>query len=153
MPRSRFLSRLNEPNRADLDPRLDAIRDHALGLPGATEDFPFGPEVMTFKVGGKLFGALAWEESPLRLSLKCDPERIEALRETHAAIGPPRYFDKRHWNQVTVGASIDDGFVCQLIDHSYDLVRASLTRKLRDDLAPRVYAPSEISRPAPGTPA
>ena len=60
-----------------------------------------------------------------------------ALRENHGAIGPPRYFDRRHWNQVTVDASIDARFLAELIDHSYDLVRATLPRRIRDDLPPR----------------
>ncbi|MBD3222998.1 MmcQ/YjbR family DNA-binding protein [bacterium] len=113
---------------------MEILRAHALGLPGATEDFPFGPEVMTFKVGGKLFGAVAWEESPLRVSLKCDPDRAAGLRETHAAIDVPRYFDRRHWNQVTVDGTIGDALLGELIGHSYDLVRASLPCRVRDAL-------------------
>lgn len=108
-----------------------------LAQPAATEDFPFGPEVMTFKIGGKLFGAVAWEESPLRVSLKCDPERIGELRESHAAITAPRYFDKKHWNQVTLDDSVDADLLDELVTLSYDLVRASLPRKVRDTLPSR----------------
>ncbi|MFO7654591.1 MAG: MmcQ/YjbR family DNA-binding protein [Candidatus Krumholzibacteriia bacterium] len=134
MESRRFLSRRAEPPSGDLDPRLDALRDLALAKPGATEDFPFGPEVMTFKVGGKLFAAVAWEESPLRVSLKCAPDRVEALREAHAAIGPARYFDKRHWNQVTLDAGVDDALLRDLLDDSYELVVKTLPRKVRDGL-------------------
>ncbi len=131
MTERRFLPRRAEPRAGELDPRLDALRAHALGKPGATEDFPFGPDVMVFKVAGKLFGALAWEESPLRVSLKSDPERVEALREAYPAIQPPRYFDKRHWNQVTLDASIGDALLRELVDRSYDLVVAGLSQKAR----------------------
>ena len=131
----RFLPRQPEPRAGDLDPRLDPLRDHALAKPGATEDFPFGPEVMVFKVLGKMFGAVAWEETPLRVSLKCDPDRVESLRETYPAIQPPRYFDKRHWNQVTLDGSVADALVRELVDHSYALVLDSLPRKLRATLA------------------
>ncbi|MEZ4387744.1 MAG: MmcQ/YjbR family DNA-binding protein [Candidatus Krumholzibacteriia bacterium] len=110
------------------------MRDHALGKPEAVEDFPFGPEVMVFKVAGKMFGAVAWEESPLRVSLKCDPARVAALREEHPAIGAPRYFDPRHWNQVTLDDSVADGLVRELIDDSYRLVVAKLPRRERDRL-------------------
>ncbi|MGH3309462.1 MAG: MmcQ/YjbR family DNA-binding protein, partial [Streptomyces sp.] len=33
----------------------DELRTYCLGLNGASEDFPFNPEVSVFKVGGKLF--------------------------------------------------------------------------------------------------
>jgi predicted DNA-binding protein (MmcQ/YjbR family) len=131
----RFLPRREEPRRGDLDPRLDELRDLALAQPGATEDFPFGPEVMTFKVGGKLFAALGWEESPLRVSLKCPPDQVAALREAHAAIQAPRYFDKRHWNQVTLDASIDADLLRELLCQSHALVLTSLPRRLRDEIA------------------
>lgn len=131
----RFLPRRFEPPTGDVDPRLEPLRDHALNRPGATEDFPFGPEVMVFKVMGKMFGAVAWEESPLRVSLKCDPDRAVQLREEHDAIGPPRYFDKRLWNAVTLDGTLDDALVRELVDHSYELVVASLTKKLRAELA------------------
>jgi predicted DNA-binding protein (MmcQ/YjbR family) len=134
MTERRFLRRLTEPRRGDLDPRLDAVRDHCLDRRGATEDFPFGPEVMVFKVGGKIFAAMAWEESPLTISLKCDPDRAAALREEHAAINPPRYFDKRSWNAVTLDASIDDALLQELVEHSWGLVFASLTRKRQAEI-------------------
>ncbi len=130
----RFLPRRAEPPAGDLDPRLEAVRELALARTGVTEEFPFGPEVMVFKVGGKIFAAMAWEESPLRLSLRCAEERVEALREAHAAIGPPRYFDRKRWNQVTLDETIDPALLAELVDQSYTLIRASLPRKVREAL-------------------
>jgi predicted DNA-binding protein (MmcQ/YjbR family) len=140
MAERRFLPRRREPRTGDLDPRLDTVRAYAIGRPGAVDEFPFGPEVMVFKVGGKIFGALAWEESPLRVSLKCEPDRAEALREAHPAIQAPRYFDKRHWIQVTVDRTIDDALLRELIDRSHALVVASLPRRLRDRLQGPPYS-------------
>ncbi len=131
MSTRRFLKREHEPKQGQLDSRLDGLRDYCLGKLGATEEFPFGSEVMVFKVGGKMFGAFAWDESPLRISLKCNPDRVPALREEHAAIQPPRYFNKKHWNAIVLEASIDDDFLHELVDHSYDLVWNALTRKVR----------------------
>jgi predicted DNA-binding protein (MmcQ/YjbR family) len=134
MTERRFLPRRHEPRTGALDPRLDRLRDHALSKPGAAEDFPFGPEVLVFKVRGKMFGAVSWEESPLRVALKCDPARIEALREGYAAIQPPRYFDKRHWNQVCLDGTIDDALIEELVDHSYELVVGGLPKRDRESL-------------------
>ena len=35
------------------------IRDYLLSKPEAEEDYPFGPEVMVFKVKGKMFALLS----------------------------------------------------------------------------------------------
>ena len=54
---------------------LEELKQYLLGKKGATEDFPFGPEALVFKVMGKMFALVAWGETPLRVSLKCDPTR------------------------------------------------------------------------------
>jgi predicted DNA-binding protein (MmcQ/YjbR family) len=42
--------------------------------------------------------------------------------------------NKQHWNTVLADGSVPDRLVLELADHSYDLVRASLPKKLRDGL-------------------
>ena len=59
---------------------LPQLRGHLLALPGAVEDYPFGPEHLVCKVGGKMFALIALSDEPLRLNLKCDPEHAEVLR-------------------------------------------------------------------------
>jgi predicted DNA-binding protein (MmcQ/YjbR family) len=44
---------------------------------------------------------------------------------------------KKHWNSVKLDGSVDDFLLQELITHSYALVVASLTKKLRDELAYR----------------
>ena len=42
---------------------------------------------------------------------------------------------KKHWNTLTLEASdVDDETVKELIDHSYELVYKSLTKKKREEL-------------------
>jgi predicted DNA-binding protein (MmcQ/YjbR family) len=118
----------------DLDPRLDEVRDRLLRLPGVVEEFPFGPGHIVPKVMGRMFAILAWEENPLRLNLKCDPERAVALREQHAAITPGYHMNKRHWNTLILDGSLPDDLVYDLIDHSYDLVVRSLRKADREAL-------------------
>ncbi|MFH1843537.1 MAG: MmcQ/YjbR family DNA-binding protein [bacterium] len=117
-----------------LDPQLEPLRDALLARKGTVEEFPFGPEAMVFKVAGKMFALIAWEEDPLRISLKCDPERALELREAHDAIIPGYHFNKRHWNTIMLDRSLADELVHELIDHSYDLVVAGLSRAQRDAL-------------------
>jgi predicted DNA-binding protein (MmcQ/YjbR family) len=125
---------VKEPRTDDLDPRMDILRDHMLSKPGAVDEFPFGPQAMVFKVAGKMFGLLAWEEVPIYISLKCDPSRAIELREQHPGITGAYYMNKKHWNSVKLDDSVSLELVRELMDHSYDLVVASLSKKVRESL-------------------
>ena len=102
--------------------------------PSATSGRPFGPEVVVYKIGGKMF-AIAAEDPPPRLTLKCDPVLSEILRGEYAAITPGYHTDKRHWITVRQDADLPDDEVTRLFDHAYDIVRAKLTRAAKAELA------------------
>ena len=104
----------------------EELRAACLSLPGATEERPFpDPDVVTFKVGGKIFAITRFEG---RVSLKCDPELAEQLRHTYPAIQPGYHLNKRHWNTVELDGSLPDGLVADLIEDSYALIVAALPR-------------------------
>lgn len=113
---------------------LDAVRTHCLALPEATEDLPFGPDPLVFKVGGKMFALLGLDEIPSRVVLKCEPERTVELRERYAGISEGPYFRNRHWNYVTLDGSIPGDLVRTMIDDSYRLVVAGLRKADRERL-------------------
>ena len=94
----------------------------------AREDWPFGPDVLVFKVGGKIFALLNFND-PAELSLKCDPDRAEILRELYPAIVPGYHLNKRHWNTVTLDGSVPAAECVGLIDHSYELVAPKKKRQ------------------------
>jgi predicted DNA-binding protein (MmcQ/YjbR family) len=108
-----------------------ALRRACLARAGAREEFPFGPEVSVFKVGGKMFALSMLGAEPLRVSLKCEPEIGEALRASHPAIVPGYHLNKRHWITVTLDGSLPDAMVRDLIEDSHDLVVAALPARLR----------------------
>jgi len=118
----------------NLDGRLESMRAILLGKPGAVEEFPFGPEVMVYKVAGKMFGIISWEENPLWISLKCDPERALELREAHTDIIPGYHLSKRLWNTLILKSAETQALVEELVDHSYDLIVASLPKAKRLEL-------------------
>ncbi len=109
------------------------LNAYCLSLPGTVKQYPFGEGAGVFKVLGKMF-ALVPDGDPLSISLKCDPMRAVMLRDTYAAVTPAYHMNKRHWNGVAVDGSIPDDEVYELIDHSYDLVVASLPRRDRERL-------------------
>ena len=49
--------------------------EYCQSLPGVEGSTPFGPEVLVYKVGGKMFALAVPDELPHRVNLKCDPER------------------------------------------------------------------------------
>jgi predicted DNA-binding protein (MmcQ/YjbR family) len=111
------------------------LRRWCLAQPGAIEDFPFGPEVSVFKVGGKMFALSALARTPLQVSVKCDPELAVDLRRSYRAIGPGYHLDKRHWNTITLDGSLPDRLVRDLVEDSYDLVLHALPKRTRAQLA------------------
>jgi predicted DNA-binding protein (MmcQ/YjbR family) len=102
----------------------EELRGRCLEFAGAEEAFPFGPETSVFKVGGKMFALSRLGEEELRVSLKCEPQVAEALREEHAAVIPGYHLNKKHWNTVILDGSLSDGAVREMIEDSYDLVTA-----------------------------
>ena len=99
------------------------VRSWCLGMPGAVEQYPFGPTAAVFKVGGKIFAIASLAAEPLDISLKCEPELGEMLRAGHESIVPGYHLNKRHWITVRLGSDAPDQLVRELIEDSYDLVR------------------------------
>ncbi|HEX4672280.1 MAG TPA: MmcQ/YjbR family DNA-binding protein [Solirubrobacteraceae bacterium] len=97
------------------------LRDFCLSLPGAVEEFPFGPDTHVYKSRGKIF-AISAMRSPLHVSLKCDPDLAADLRNSYSDVLPGYHLNKRHWNTVTCNASVPDRLVRDMIEDSYDLV-------------------------------
>ena len=113
---------------------LETISDYLAGLPGATEEQPFGPGVDVYKIENKIFAILSPESSPESISLKCDPDRAIELRETFLAVTPGYHLNKRHWNTVVLDGTIPDDVLTSLLRHSYDCVVAQLTKVVRERL-------------------
>ena len=95
---------------------------HCLSKPDAVETTPFGPDVLVYKVGGRIFALAAPDEFPSKVNLKCDPERSLDLRDAYPSITPGYHMNKRHWNTLVLNGSLPSKLVRELIDHSYDLV-------------------------------
>ncbi len=114
---------------------VEALRDYCLAKKGVTEGFPFGEDVLVFKVMGKMFALVNLRRLPLGVNLKCDPERAIELRERYASVQPGYHMDKRTWNTVVLDGTIPDAEVRDMVDHSYALVVAGLRKADRDALA------------------
>jgi len=112
---------------------IEEIRNYCLLKKGTTEELPFDPVTLVFKVLGKIY-ALTNLEGDLSINLKCDPEKAIALREQNPCIQPGYHMSKVHWNTVNIDGSIKSDFLNEMIDHSYDLVVSKLTKKQKNQL-------------------
>jgi predicted DNA-binding protein (MmcQ/YjbR family) len=110
------------------------LRAACLTFAGAGEEFPFHPSTSVFKVAGKVFAISPLAESPLRVSLKCDPDLALTLRAGYPAITPGYHLNKKHWNTVLLDGSVPAGLVRDMIEDSYDLVVAGLSRRRQEQL-------------------
>ncbi len=113
---------------------LEELRTYCLTKAYTSEHLPFDDKTLVFKVGSKMF-ALVDIESAVSVNLKCDPEKAIDLRESYHQIQPGWHMSKIHWNTVALNDGLDDAFIENLINHSYDLVYQSLTKKEKESLA------------------
>jgi predicted DNA-binding protein (MmcQ/YjbR family) len=113
----------------------DELRAHCLSFRGTEETFPFGPETSVFKVATKMFALSRLAETPLRVSLKCEPALAEQLRQAHAAVIPGYHLNKRHWNTVIIDGSLPVEMVGDMLEDSYDLVVSRLPKVRQRALA------------------
>ena len=110
---------------------LAQFRKYCLSKPRATEGTPFGPDVLVFKVSGKMFALAALDEVPTTVNLKCDPDLALELRDRYEQVTPGYHMNKKHWNTVEIEGGIPAVELRRMIDHSYELVIKSLPKAVR----------------------
>ncbi|MEI7025080.1 MmcQ/YjbR family DNA-binding protein [Paenibacillus sp. y28] len=113
---------------------MEAVAAYCLSKKGAFKDYPFGPEPLVMKVGGKMFALLSEGPEKVEISLKCDPVIAENLREQHEAVRPGYHLNKKHWNTVTVMSALAQDELFAMIDHSYTLVVSKLPKAVRSEI-------------------
>lgn len=116
---------------------IEQVREYALSLCGVTEDQPFGDDVVTFRVEGKIFLCLwlgggtydKWDGAP-RFACKLAPERNDELREHHNAIAPAFHWNKKHWSDVYY-TLLSTELVEAIIRESHQLIISTLPKAVR----------------------
>jgi predicted DNA-binding protein (MmcQ/YjbR family) len=113
---------------------IEEIREYCLAKKAVTESLPFNDTALVFKVAGKMFALLDLSEDQRGLSLKCDPELAIELREHYPEVTGAWHFNKTHWNGVDIHGNVPAEKLREWIDHSYEIIAASLTKKDREAL-------------------
>ena len=111
--------------RADLEAFLATFR-------GAEASYPFGPEVLVYKVRGKF--ALVSQDAAPSVTLKCNPEDGELLVGQFEAVKPGYHMNKRHWLTISLKGDLPDAVLRGLAEDSYALVVRGFSRAVRAEL-------------------
>jgi predicted DNA-binding protein (MmcQ/YjbR family) len=99
------------------------VEEYLLSMPNARLDYPFGKDVAVYKTADdKMFALIAEGSSPIRISLKCDPQLAQTLRERYESVMPGYHLNKKHWNTIVMSGQLSWEEVQDLIRHSYNLV-------------------------------
>lgn len=114
---------------------IETFRNYCLRKKAVTEELPFDEVTLVFKVLGKMFALTRLSDFDLSVNLKCDPERAIAHREQYSEIQPGYHMSKVHWNTVDFTGTLSTAQLLELVDHSYDLVVAKMTKKMQAELA------------------
>ncbi len=113
---------------------IEEVREYALSLPHTTEDMPYGPDWVVFRIAGKIYLHIALESSPARIAIKLKPEFGEEIREHYECVRPAFHMNKVHWNDIFIEDTVEDEIIKEWICHSYELVRSKLPKKVKEKL-------------------
>lgn len=117
---------------------IEWVRTHCLSFPHATEQVQWGDDLV-FKIGGKMFAVTPFSDAPVKLSFKCTPEDFAELTERPNVIPAP-YLARAQWVALESIGALPRADVKRFLRQSYDLVFATLTKKLQAELAKPVKA-------------
>jgi predicted DNA-binding protein (MmcQ/YjbR family) len=98
------------------------VEEYVLSMPNAKLEYPFGEDVAVYKVDGKMFALIPEGRNPVRISLKCDPQLSQVLREKFETVMEGYHLNKKHWNTILLTGQLPLEDVKSLILHSYNLV-------------------------------
>ncbi|MDR0825426.1 MAG: MmcQ/YjbR family DNA-binding protein [Prevotella sp.] len=109
---------------------IEEAREACISIKGATETFPFGDDVLVYKVMDKMFAYMGLDskDGEFWLNLKCDPERAIDLRERYRGVIPGYHSSKKYWNTIVLDSDVPDLLIMELIQHSVDEVVKKLPK-------------------------
>ncbi|CUB02650.1 MmcQ/YjbR family DNA-binding protein [Marinomonas fungiae] len=109
----------------------DQLIHYIAAKPEASAEYPFGPDVLVYKLCGKMFALVTETEGLKRFNLKCEPNHALELRSIFDAVKPGYHMNKKHWNSVLLDGSLPLGELYRMVDHSYSMVFKGLTKQQR----------------------
>lgn len=110
---------------------LEELRELCSRHPGTVEDVKWEAD-RCFSVGGKMYAITGMQGPSAGLTLKTTREGFVDLVALDGVVPAP-YLARYHWVRVGPTAELDDALP-ELIAHSYELVKAKLSKKVQRSL-------------------
>jgi len=111
------------------------LDEYCMSKQGATKEYKEEWKATKYIIGGKIF-ALQGNDNTNRpvITVKLSPEEGSFLRNLYEDIIAGYYMNKEHWNSVYLDGSVPEDIVRDMIDKSYSILFASLTKKLQKEI-------------------
>lgn len=107
----------------------------SLRMTGTSLRYPFDPDLPVLFVGNRMFALLGHTGGTESVNLKAEPEEAWLLRQQYpASVLPGYHMNKKHWNTVLLDGSVPDGEIAAMLEQSYELVIARMTRSERREM-------------------
>ncbi|NEW07254.1 MmcQ/YjbR family DNA-binding protein [Paenibacillus sp. SYP-B3998] len=109
----------------------------ALGLSykGTSLRYPFDPQQPVLFVREKMFALFGNQQGVESINLKTSPDEAWLQRQTYPGTVLPGYhMNKQHWNTVVLNGTVPDEVLVVMLQESYQLVIAKLTKSERQAL-------------------
>ncbi len=104
----------------------DNIEQILATFKGTKQSFPFGPDVLVFKVMHKLFALVSQNANSPQITLKCNPADAIVLTSQFEAVVPGYHMNKKHWITITLNGDCPESMINDLANGSYQLVVSNL---------------------------
>ena len=116
--------------------KYDWIDSYLMEKVGVTKDLQEEWNWIRYHIGGKMFAAVCRDDDnkPYYITLKLEPLEGQFLRNEYEDIIPGYYMNKVHWNSVKVSGNVPDDVVKDMLDHAYDVVLHSFSKKKQKEI-------------------
>jgi predicted DNA-binding protein (MmcQ/YjbR family) len=109
--------------------KYEWLDEYCLSKEGVVKDFKVEWNATRYLLGDKMIGMVGGDKygKPI-VTLKCEPNFGNLLRQEYPHIVPGYYMNKEHWNSVYLEGDVPDDILKQMIDMSYGLILNSLPK-------------------------
>ncbi|MFL6142631.1 MAG: MmcQ/YjbR family DNA-binding protein [Labedaea sp.] len=110
----------------------DELIEYCLAKPGAEETYPWGEAELVAKVGGKAFAFIGMTDDSVGVKCGRTAEEAAEYRQRYPDdVTVSSYIGRYGWNRVRYNKSVPDDELRELLDRSYESVRARLPKSRR----------------------
>ncbi len=107
------------------------LHQYILNKPEAALEYKKSWDALLYRLHGKIFALLLRNKTGMLLNLKCDPYLALDFRGRYPAVLPGWHMNKIHWISLALDGDTPKDVCKELVDISYELIRAGLPKKIK----------------------